>query len=37
MAFDPLGKTDRFEVTELATWTVISNVLLNLDETLAPR
>jgi len=37
MAFEPLGQTDEFAVEELATWTVISNVLLNLDETLAPR
>lgn len=37
MAFEPLGKTDDFDVAELATWTVIGNVLLNLDETLAPR
>ena len=37
MAFEPLGKTDKFDVPELATWTVIGNVLLNLDETLAPR
>jgi hypothetical protein len=37
MAFEPLGETCIFDVPELATWTVISNVLLNLDETLAPR
>ena len=37
MAFEPLGATDKFEVSELAAWTVVSNVLLNLDETLAPR
>ena len=37
MAFEPLGETDAFAIAELATWTVISNVLLNLDETLAPR
>ena len=37
MAFDPLGATDRHDIPELAAWTVISNVLLNLDETLAPR
>jgi len=37
MAFEPLGKTEAFDVPELATWTVIGNVLLNLDETLAPR
>lgn len=37
MAFEPIGETDRYDVAELAAWTVISNVLLNLDETLAPR
>lgn len=37
MAFEPLGTTDEFDVSELATWTVVSNILLNLDETLAPR
>ncbi len=37
MAFEPLGETDAFDVAELATWTVVGNVLLNLDETLAPR
>lgn len=37
MAHHPLGETDEFDVVELATWTVIGNVLLNLDETLAPR
>ena len=37
MAFEPLGKTNVFDVAELATWTVLSNVILNLDETLAPR
>ena len=37
MAFDPLGSVDHENVPELASWTVVSNVLLNLDETLAPR
>ncbi len=37
MAFEPLGVTNEFKVSELATWTLICNVLLNLDETLAPR
>ena len=37
MAWEPLGETDQFDLTELASWTVLSNVLLNLDETLAPR
>ena len=37
MAYDPLGETAEFDVIELAAWTVVSNVLLNLDETLAPR
>jgi len=33
----PEGTVDeKTAVTELATWTVVSNVLLNLDETLAP-
>ena len=37
MAFEPLEITDQYDVAQLATWTLISNVLLNLDETLAPR
>ena len=46
MAYDPLPNQDRDRetetedndgVVELATWTVVSNVLLNLDETLSPR
>ena len=37
MACNPLGKTDEFPMAELASWTVIGNVLLNLDETLAPK
>lgn len=37
MAFEPIGETDRHDVAQLAAWTVINNVLLNLDETLAPR
>lgn len=37
MACNPLGKTDEFAMAELASWTVIGNVLLNLDETLAPK
>jgi hypothetical protein len=38
MATDPLGPAPAgADVTELAAWTVLSNVLLNLDETLMKR
>jgi hypothetical protein len=38
MATKPLGPAPAgMDVTELAAWTVVSNVLLNLDETLAKR
>ncbi|SFJ58012.1 DUF1553 domain-containing protein [Planctomicrobium piriforme] len=38
MATDPLGPTpDGMNVAELAAWTIVSNVLLNLDETLMKR
>ena len=37
LATDPLGQVDdEMDLVELASWTVIGNVLLNLDETLAP-
>ena len=36
MAFDPLGKPeDDADAVELAAWTVVANVLLNLDELIA--
>jgi hypothetical protein len=38
MATKPLGPAPAgADVTELAAWTVVSNVLLNLDETLSKR
>jgi hypothetical protein len=38
MATDPLGPVPQgMDVAELAAWTVVGNVLLNLDETLARR
>jgi hypothetical protein len=38
MATDPLGPTPAgTDVAELAAWTVVSNVLLNLDEMLMKR
>jgi hypothetical protein len=38
MATDPLGPVpDGQDVAELAAWTVVGNVLLNLDETLMKR
>ena len=36
LATDPLGPVDEeVDVVELAAWTVVANVLLNLDEFLA--
>ena len=38
MAFEPLGPDPaKNPAALLASWTVISNIVLNLDETLAPR
>jgi hypothetical protein len=38
MATDPLGPAETgANVSELAAWTVVGNVLLNLDETLMKR
>jgi hypothetical protein len=38
MATDPLGPLpDKADPVELAAWTVLSNVLLNLDEVLMRR
>lgn len=38
MATDPLGPAPAgLDIAELASWTVVANVLLNLDETLAKR
>ena len=38
MATDPLGPAPKnADVRDLAAWTVVANVLLNLDETLAKR
>jgi hypothetical protein len=38
MATEPLGTApDRFDIAELATWTVVANVVMNLDEFLMRR
>ena len=38
IATDPLGKLpDSIDVVDAATWTVIANVILNLDEILMKR
>jgi hypothetical protein len=38
MATNPLGPVPAgMDVTELAAWTVVGNVILNLDETLMKR
>ena len=38
MATKPLGPAPKeLDVVDLAAWTVVANVLLNLDETLAKR
>jgi hypothetical protein len=38
MATDPLGPiSEGMDAAELAAWTVVGNVLLNLDETLMKR